>query len=130
MCYVSFYFLPVYHQSTVYHSATVRNIIYFILISYDGRPCRHCCAGKLLFLGTVTSFLQRNKFRCQVQNTKPRYMRALATMFLKYACEFSRYLMTSHTRASKSQTEVVRRPKSKHKSKLVLTKVESTTAAL
>ena len=33
-----------------------------------------------LFLGTVTSFLQRNEFRYQVQITKPRYMWALTTM--------------------------------------------------
>ena len=56
-------------------------------------------------LGTVSSFLQRNKFRYQVHNykAKPRYVRTLATMLLKDAREFSCYLMHSHTRASKSK---------------------------
>ena len=31
LCYVNFYFLTVYHQSTVYHSVTVRNIIYYYI---------------------------------------------------------------------------------------------------
>ena len=114
-CVLCFYLVSIFWRSTISHGLPFCNSKKYgyiiIFVSYDGRPCRpltyvnfwRCYAGKLLFLGTVTSFLQRHKFRFQVQNTKPRYMRALVTMLLKYAREFSRYLMTSHTRASKSK---------------------------
>ena len=40
-----------------------------MFISYDGRPFL-----TLLLLGQWLPFLQRNNFRYQIQNTKPRYM--------------------------------------------------------
>ena len=61
---------------------------------------------------------------------KPLYMRALVTMLLKYAREFSRYLITNHLQLGlPNRNKVVRQPKSKHKSKLVLRKVKLKTAA-
>ena len=68
-----FYFLTVYHQSTVYQNFSERSITKF---SYPWCSSSHAWSS----------------------TTKPRYMRSLAIM---YAPELSPYQMTSNTRASK-----------------------------
>ena len=95
--------ISIFWRSNIIHGLPFCNSKKYIIIfiSYDGRPCRplkhvnswHCCAGKLPFLGIVSSFLQRSKFPYQVQNYKA----------MKYAREFSLSDVYSHTRASKSK---------------------------
>ena len=126
------------HQSTVYHSATVRNNLWYIIIfiSYDGRPCillkrvnSWCCyAGKLLFLGTVTSLLQRNRFNYQYQVYRiQKHIIYVSSRDLCYwnTCANFHVIWSLATLGLQNQNKVVRWPKGKHKSKLVLSKVDN-----